>query len=427
VNEYSGQSVLLASSVRWPLTAKLALGFLRHGCRVDVVCPPDHPVSFVSGIHRRFTYRGLGSLDSLCEAIEASDPDLVIPCDDGVVRQLHRLYETTPELRPLIKRSLGAPEGYATVAGRAEFLEIAAEVGIRAPRTKKISHETELQEWFSRPGAAGVMKLDWTCGGKGVEIVRSLDEAQRAMASMRRPATAMTALGRWLLIHDSLAWWKWKNQGTPVLTLQEFIPGRPANTMMACRDGKVLATVTVEVLYAQSCTGTALVVRLIENAEIRRAAERIAQRLQLSGFHGLDFVLEEETGNAYLIELNPRCTQLGNLPIVNQGDLVGVLCGAFPGSRTIRNRGAIQEETIAFFPEALYAKPKCPHLNTSYVDVPWDEPRLVVELMRGDWRDRILLAKLYRMLRPGKKTAVVFDTPIARPMPEVEATLGVAR
>jgi predicted ATP-grasp superfamily ATP-dependent carboligase len=427
VNEFSGQSVLLASSVRWPLTAKLALGFLRHGCKVDVVCPPDHPVSFVGGIHKRFVYRGLHSLESLSDAIIASDPDLVIPCDDGVVRQLHKLYETKPELRPLITRSLGSPEGYASTAGRAELIEVAKEVGIRVPRTKKVTSEQQLKEWFSRPGAAAVMKLDWTCGGKGVEIVRSLEDAQRAMASMRRPATAMTALGRWLLIHDSLAWWKWKNQGTPVLTVQEFIPGRPANTMMACRDGKVLATVTVEVLYAQSCTGTALVVRLTENAEIRQAAELIAQRLKLSGFHGLDFVLEEETEHAYLIELNPRCTQLGNLSIPNQGDLVGVLCGSFPGGNAIRNRSSIQEETVAFFPEALYAKPRCPHLNTSYVDVPWDEPRLVVELMRGDWRDRILLAKLYRALWPQKKTAVVFDPPIARSMPEVEATLGVAR
>jgi hypothetical protein len=33
---------------------------------------------------------------------------------------------------------------------------------------------------------------------------------------------------------------------------------------------------------------------------------------------------------------------------------------------------------------------------------------LVIELMRSDWRDRGLLARLYRAVRPPKKTAVVF-------------------
>jgi hypothetical protein len=41
VDDLIGQSALLVSSIRWPLTAKLALAFLRHGCSVQVVCPPD--------------------------------------------------------------------------------------------------------------------------------------------------------------------------------------------------------------------------------------------------------------------------------------------------------------------------------------------------------------------------------------------------
>ena len=66
------------------------------------------------------------------------------------------------------------------------------------------------------PGAFGVLKLDWTCGGKGVRVVRSLAEAEEALGAMRRPANVMTALGRWLMIHDALAIWKWRNQGQHV-------------------------------------------------------------------------------------------------------------------------------------------------------------------------------------------------------------------
>jgi hypothetical protein len=423
VDDFSGSSVLLVSSIRWPLTAKLALAFLRHGCKVDAVCPPDHPFRFVTGIGKLYPYHGLDSLRSLYEAITAAAPEVVIPCDDGVVWQLHELHRNKPELRPLIERSLGAPAGYETVACRAKLMQMGQELQIRVPETKEIKDATDVGAWFSAPGRSGVLKLDWTCGGKGVQIAHSLAEGEQALAALRQPATAITALGRWLLIHDALAFWKWKNHRQPMFTLQQFITGRPANTMMACRDGKVLGMLTVEVLCAQSSTGTALVVRQIENDEIRIAAERIAERLELSGFHGLDFMLEDETGYAYLIEMNPRCTQLGHLQIAVQGDLAGAFCRGFGNAGSSQNKRSIYEETIAFFPEALFSNPKCSLLATSYVDVPWDEPRLAIELMRGDWRDRGLLARLYRAIRPPKQTAVVFDAGPAATQ-KVEETAG---
>jgi len=360
----------------------------------------------------------------LYEAITAANPNFVVPCDDGVVWQLHELHRAKPELRTLIERSLGSPSGYETVACRASLMQIARELNIRAPHAREIKDATDLQAWFSARSGSAVLKLDWTCGGKGVQIAHSLAEAERALAAMGQPANVMTALGRWLLIHDALALWKWKNHRRPVLSLQQLITGRPANTMLACREGKVLALMTVEVLCAQSTTGTALAARQIENDEIRTAAESIAERLQLSGFHGLDFMIEDETGHAYLIELNPRCTQLGHLQTAVQRDLVGVLCGAFGNTGLPQKERPILEETIAFFPEILFSDPKCPYLETSYIDVPWEEPRLVVELMRGDWRDRGLLARLYRAIRPAKKAAVVFAAMDGRVAKKTEAHAG---
>lgn len=409
MNDRSGQSILLASSIRWPVTAKLAVAFLRHGCNVQAVCPPDHPFSFVSEISKIYPYRGVRSLRCLHEAISSTNPDLVIPCDDGVVWQLHTLHRCKPELRPLIERSLGGPSGYEIVAGRAELMQIAHEVGIRAPQTKRIRSATDLRQWFSRPGVSGVLKLDRTCGGKGVQIVRSLEEAEQALSMMSKVPTFMAALGRWLLIHDALALWKWENHGQPAVTLQQFVAGRPANAMLACREGKVLAMVIVEVLFAQSTTGTALAVRPIESEEIRTAAERIAERLQLSGFHGLDFILEEETGHAYLIELNPRCTQLGHLRIAPKGDLAGVFCRSFSGATLPGNAEFVSQETIAFFPEAFMSRPTCPYLRSAYVDAPWEYPQLVREMIRRDWRDRQLLARLYRAIWPPKRLAVNFE------------------
>jgi hypothetical protein len=407
--DHAQSSLLIISSVWWPSSAKLAVALANYGCKVEGVCPPDHPFSFVDGITKIYPYRGLDSLKSLYEAITQSAPHLLIPCDDGVVWQLHELHRTKPELRPLIERSLGAPAGYEVLSGRADLLQLAQQLHIRVPRTKQVSTKADLEEYFAAPGISGILKLDGTNGGKGVQVVHSLEEAKRALTSMRRPVTILTAIGRWLIIHDALAIWSRTNRRQPGLVLQQFIAGQPANTMMVCQSGKVLAMVTVEVLCAQGSTGAAMAVRLIENEEIRTAAERIAERLQLSGFHGLDFVLEYETGHAYMIEMNPRCTQLGHLPIPVQGDLAGVFCRAFTDADTQQQQRSFCEKTIVFFPQAVMSNAKFPYLQTSYVDVPWGEPRLVRELMSRDWRDRSFFARLHNIIWPPIRTAVDFE------------------
>jgi hypothetical protein len=398
------------SSIRWPASAKLALAFLRHGCEVHAVCPKDHPFDFVTGITKVHPYRGMDSLKSLYEAITSSKPDLLVPCDDGVVWQMHELHRTKPKIRSLIERSLGPATAYETVSSRGKFMQIVDELKLRAPKTREITSAADLRNWFAKESASGVLKLDWTCSGKGVRIVDSLGDAQEALAEMlRQPHSMGIALGRWLLLHDSLALWKWGHYKQQLVTMQQFITGRPANTMMACRDGKLLGLVTVEVLFAHDVTGSSLAVQLVENEEIRTAAERIAERLQLSGFHGLDFVIEQETGHAYLIELNPRCTQLGHLQVGSQGDLAGALSRAFTGSPLRQDFVPISQKRVAFFPEAVMSEPKCPFLDTAYVDVPWDEPGLVRELIGRSWDDRNLVARMYRALRSRKSTPVVFE------------------
>src|SRR5271167_2979564 len=125
--DHAQSSLLIISSVWWPSSAKLAVALANCGCKVEGVCPPDHPFSFVDGITKIYPYRGLDSLQSLYDAITQSKPYLLIPCDDGVVWQLHELHRTKPELRPLIERSLGAAAGYEVVASRGRFMKTVEE------------------------------------------------------------------------------------------------------------------------------------------------------------------------------------------------------------------------------------------------------------------------------------------------------------
>ena len=377
------------------------MAFLRHGCRVSAICPPGHPLRFVTGVEQLFLYKGLNSLGSLKACILAVQPDLIVPCDDGVVWQLHELHAQNAAQRTLIERSLGAREAYPIIRNRGTFLQAAAQLGIRVPATKTVTAEADVTAWDFQADA--VLKRDGTWGGSGVIIVRSLPEALTAFRKLREPIGAGMAWKRWLVNCDPLAIWSWRRQEASSITMQEFIPGHPANAMIACCQGEVLGIISVEVLTTLGATGAALVVRLIQNEEIQEAAQRVARQLMLSGFYGLDFVLEQKTGAAYLIEINPRCTQLGHLRVPTRGDLAGAVSAKLRNelvqAMVPESRNLLPGDTVAFFPQAFKSNPHSPYLVNGSHDVPWEEPGLVLELLRDSWSERQWFSRIYHSFR----------------------------
>jgi hypothetical protein len=376
---------------------------MRHGCAVEALCPPGHPLRHISGVLRYHVYSRINSLRALQQAIAATNPTLVIPCDDGVVWQLHQLYQTQPELQTIIADSLGAAANFEVVDNRERLLEVAQELNIRVPRTSRVESVEDLRTWFEHIGDTVVLKRDGTWGGNGVRVVRSLAEGEQELTRLLRRTGWAFACKRMVVDRDPLALWSKRHQ-KPIVTVQEFIPGRPANLMMACWKGQVLGAVTVEVLWSQGATGAAMVVRLINHGEIARAACKLAKRLELSGFHGLDFVLDADSGAAYLIEMNPRCTQLGHLSISGQGSLAGLLCNklGMPSAITphpARFAGLTPGQTIAF-PKAFSGNPPFANLGGGYQDLPRDQPALMGELLKEDWPNRQWPARLYHRIRP---------------------------
>ena len=393
--------VLIVAAKWWPLSARLASALQRHGCCVRAVCPVGHPLTHVSGIQNIYRYRGIFSLSSLRRALRKCRPDVVIPCDDGVVAQLHELHELDPSLRSIIEYSLGPPESFRVVESRYHFLNTALELGIRVPRTLRVEAAADLSAWHADISSAAVLKVDGESGGNGVRISHSLDESLAAWQELQTPYGSATAWKRLAIDRDPLALWLLRRQRRRDVTVQEFIPGRPANSMVVCWRGKLLSIVSVVVVAAQGPTGAATIVRVIHNERMRQAAELVASRLGLSGFYGLDFVIESGTGAPVLIEMNPRCTQLGHIELAGKGCLAGVLSAAMRGEPSPLAQNPIPSDQIALFPQALAAGEACrPYIDASYHDVPSEEPQLVGELMLKSWPHRRWGARLYHAFKP---------------------------
>ena len=393
--------VLLCARLWWASSARLALAFLRSGCSVSGVCPPSHPLRHVTGLHSLHRYANLNAVGSLRNAILASGADIVVPCDDAAVWHLHELHARYPEMRPLIEYSLGPSESFPIVQSRGRVLEIAAGLGIRVPLTQTLISEQDLKTWCLDGPA--VVKLDGTWGGAGVAIV---DSQAKALAEFRRlsgPVRSGVAWKRWLINRHPRALMSWRSRREKGLTIQQFIQGRPANTMCACWQGEVLAMVTVEVLASQGPTGAAIVVRLVKNEEIDRATRLLARKFMFNGFFGLDFILQEKTGDAYLIELNPRSTQLGHLRLPDQGDLAAALIARITDAALKVPEDCIENPIIALFPQTLNWDPESVYLTSGHHDMPVEEPALCRELLRTAWPDRQWLSRAYQFLRSPKR------------------------
>lgn len=399
--------VLLAATLWWPLSARLAARFLRYGCEVSAICSPGHLLHHVPGIRRVHHFRALDPGASLAAAIVATKPDIVIPCDDRAVWQLHELQAARPDLRPLVESSLGPAAEFDIIATRLKLLETARALGIRIPETRPIEREDDVRAWFAAGPRPSVMKADATWGGSGVRMVDAAEEALAAYGTLRRRGGLGAALKRLVINRDPLATWTLRKQQSAAVTLQERIAGRPANAMVACWRGEALAIVAVEVLSSQGTTGAGIVVRVIDNREIARAGRLLAERLRMSGFFGLDFVVDPATGSAHLIELNPRCTQLGHLAILSKGDLASFLYAKLAGRACSDPPTPIGNDVIAFFPQALQAEPSSGFAAGAHVDIPWEHPPLVRELLLPLWPERQWLTRLYHRYRPGRPAPTV--------------------
>lgn len=395
----TGPKVLFTDTNRWPSPARLAMGLAASGCTVSAIClTRGHPLLHTSVVRETYPYSSLRPLESLIAAIESAKPQIIVPCDDRGVQHLHELYAHALSLGApgkylvdLLEYSLGDPASFPVVSGRCELLEIARAEGIRVPETKHINGIADFKEWQLSHALPWVLKGDGTFGGRGVRIAESFSQAEVLFSEIQNMFRVGRALKRAIVNRDPFWLRPWWQGVKPAVIVQSFIVGRPANCTAFCWHGEVKALVGVEVVSSDGMLGPANIVRVIDNPEMKLAADRIARRLNLSGFFGLDFMIEESTGATYLIEMNPRCTPLSHLQLGPGRNLVEALSAQLLG-RPQRDIPPVTEmDLIAYFPQAWHNNSE--FLAASFQDFPQGEPELVEALLHP-WPDNSLLFRL---------------------------------
>jgi hypothetical protein len=400
--------ILLTDTNRWSVVPRLAMRFEKLGAKVAVLsATPGHPVESLGERVQIFSYSGFQPLPSVRMAVETFRPDIIVPACDRSVQHLHELHmacqaesSSALPISLLIERSLGSPQSFSIVSNRHALLQIALEEGIRVPKFLAIEEVSDLVPLITEIPLPWVLKIDGTWGGRGIRVVYTLAEAAECFRELTSRPGALELIKRMSLNRDrDWVYLDW-SRPRPAVIAQAFIPGRPANCAAVCREGELLAVIAVEVIQSQGATGPATIVEVVPGGEMMQAAARIARRLRLSGFFGLDFVIEERTGATYLIEMNPRCTPPCPLPLGEGRDLVAAFWSYLKEQPVPHTVSLTDKSRIAYFPQASLSSPGAPDpiLSGCFVDIPAEEPDLVQQL-RNPWVERSFLGRLVDWIR----------------------------
>ncbi len=388
-------SILIVCTQTWLQLTRMAVRFSRYGCQVSALCPAGSELRFFEPLHSFHAFHPSDPLKSLKTAIRFSRADYLVPGDDFSVWLLHELSERSPEHRSLIERSLGRSTFFPTVRSRHGLLSLARSLGIDVPETVLVKTPEEARAWSEKQGLPFVLKKDGTWGGGGVQIVEdpaAIDDHYARLHAQPAPLDRIMhrlRAGRPIEMPSSAL-------PEAEVSAQAYVEGIAANAMFACDKGRILGTVQARVVASKGKTGPALLIDLVDDPRIERAGRLLAAKLELSGFFGLDFILDKDTGAPMLIELNPRCTQLGHIARSQQSDLAGLLWAQWSGCAPPLVFFFYVSASFVFYTPANQWQPGVSFSQHTRLDVCTEDRPIVDRLAMGN---PAMLARAYQAAR----------------------------
>jgi glutathione synthase/RimK-type ligase-like ATP-grasp enzyme len=377
--------VLVIATDIWPTAARISISLAQVGFRVATVSPARGLVRAMRAVTDHYTYSPSDGPGSIAAAIRAWRPDFLVCTDDQAVKHLHNLHAMasrysdpdSQSLVQLIEISLGNPKWFPAAEQKSLFMTIASRAGVRCPRTWVVSDDRDAA-LLSRAPYPVLAKADGTCGGRGVRVVENEGQARGTIFELSLPISWPDQVKR--PIAKSFGAWKIRWRRSRTICLQERVSGRPANRAVACRDGTVLAGVSVEAVETLHEFGPASVVRLIEHPEMTAIAKTMVEHLQLSGLVGFDFILDS-SNNAWLIEMNPRVTPICHLHLPDGTSLPATIYSQMTAQPVAREPPTVSTDIVVLFPGGLWqsdrSRDPASVYSSSFHDVPWDELELI--------------------------------------------------
>lgn len=380
--------ILVIAMGRWPVSARISLALGRAGFSIAAISPSGAPVRRVSSVDRQYLFRRRSWHAALIDAVEDWQPELLVCSDDRSVALLHEIHERLREseagyrksLAALIETSLGDPASFEITGKKSKLVEFAASHGVRCPVTRKLSLADAARE-IERIPYPTLLKADGSTGGSHVQLVRDAAEARRTICAAELPLAWPSVFRGWVARFIPLAALHPFLGRLRTICSQEIIAGPEANLAVACWQGELLAWTAVQVIESLYAFGPATLVNIVSEPQMIAAAEVLVRELKLSGLIGFDFIFDQRH-RGFLIELNPRVTPTCYLRAEGAGDLCAALYGRLREIPPPPSHECANDAPIALFPQELQRLLIGEPRQSRQIDIPWEDPRLLVTLLK---------------------------------------------
>lgn len=320
------------------------------------------------------------TIRDLNRVITAFEPDLIIGCSERAILLLHFIARhRRPETLGLstkaigvIRASLGDPRHYEATTNKNATVRLASSIGVRVPKQIEVHNIEDALQAAATIGYPVMLKKAMGEAGNGVRLCR---DAQTLTNHMRTGLFAAPSRFKRLLrrfLGRDVAW----IPDNAAVAVQQFIQGDFAICCATAHRGKTLASITA-IKEAILPNGNTARLRFEQHAEIEAAVGSLLQASGFTGFSEIEFVIDQETRHAYVMDWNARPTHISALGKKVGVDLCSALLASLQGSPA--QPGHLQARTIALFPMEWLRDCHSQLLNSADHDVPWDD----VELMRA--------------------------------------------
>ncbi|HEY8243437.1 MAG TPA: ATP-grasp domain-containing protein [Casimicrobiaceae bacterium] len=374
------QALLCATATRWLGTARSPRAFALAGCAVHLFAPDDPLTGSSPYVACRYRLPQHADTSTwalaFADVVDKADPDFVVPCDDGAFRLLALLHGEPPRrlanarhaaLAALIERSLGDPAGYLPSVDKLALPGHARAFGVPMPASIVASSPDEARAFADANGWPIVLKRNESYAGTGVTIVSQAAGLASAWKSAAAPslATRGGAAPARLLVQQAIAGSSW--YAVVVAHRGRYFGGWAARKIVAHPSPKGPATVT----------GHAY------RADIDEHCAALVRGFGMSGIFGVEFLVDDASDRASLIEVNRRLTPGVHKDRLVGLDVVGAWLAALRGDPPAEPLRLAPGEAgiIVNFPQEWLRDPASPWLADHRVDVPWDEPALFAAMI----------------------------------------------
>ena len=370
---------------RWG-PARLIAPMTEAGFEIAVLCPAENIICKSSHVKRFFELRELKSwrrfAKKLIAALNEWQPTFILPCDEQVIAAIHFIIRrklagieiiTDQHLQVLLD-SIGKPEKLDAMIFKSDTHDLAIELQVKVPQSGRVNSAIKAVEIAEEIGFPVFVKKSFSWASRGTIKCQNASEVSQAYKDLNPKTSPFKRIARHLLCRD----WYPTNSATEV---QKAILGVSAMFNVVAWRGQNLGGFFGSREQTIGGNGPSTIVRLGPNAICEDSARKLVAAMGTSGFWAFDFMWDQSTNSATLLECNPRPNQVSHL-----GPNIGVdLCVALKkacAGEDVQSVPVTQSALVPLFPQEWLRDEHSALTQRHNLDIPKYDPKLLEFMLK---------------------------------------------